>query len=122
MCNQSILAKCIYSKASYNLVTETIEDIDNATVINSVSTDIEILKAIVGILSLILTSNQFLSVNRSYDKRVNRDQVRQQAIKDKEDIAQAVTSAVMSTIANNRSRLKDISDFIVSIFSRINKR
>ena len=37
-------------------------------ILNSVATDVEILQAIIGMLGMILTSDQYLSVNRFYDK------------------------------------------------------
>ena len=54
---------------AFNVVTETYDTEDHYTVINSVSTDVEIIYAMCSILTLILSSDQFLSINRTYDKR-----------------------------------------------------
>lgn len=54
---------------AFNIVTETYDTEDHYTVINSVSTDVEIIYAMCSILTLILSSDQFLSINRTYDKR-----------------------------------------------------
>lgn len=51
----------------YNIVTDRYEDFmdtDDVFVINPAQTDIEIIKAIVSLLSLILTSNQMVTVNK----------------------------------------------------------
>lgn len=52
----------------YDIVHECASAAKIPPVINSVSTDIEILYAIVSILGTILTSDQYLSVSRMYDK------------------------------------------------------
>lgn len=52
----------------YDMVNEEILTSEIPSVVNSVATDVEILNAIIGILGMILTSDQYLSVNRMYDK------------------------------------------------------
>lgn len=52
----------------YDVVSESVCINAIPTVVNSVATDMEILNAIVGILGTILTSDQYLSVSRMYDK------------------------------------------------------
>lgn len=52
----------------YDIVTESVDTRPIPTIVNSVATDVEILNAIIGILGMILTSDQYLSVNRMYDK------------------------------------------------------
>lgn len=54
--------------SGYDIVREMASSDDIPPVINSVSTDVEILYAIVSILGTILTSDQYLSVSRMYDK------------------------------------------------------
>lgn len=54
--------------SGYDIVREMASNDEIPPVINSVSTDVEILYAIVSILGTILTSDQYLSVSRMYDK------------------------------------------------------
>lgn len=53
---------------SYNLVTDERDSSPIPKVSNSIATDIEILYGVTSILGMILTSDQYLSVNRLYDK------------------------------------------------------
>jgi len=55
---------------TFDLVNDTITK--EWTVINSVATDIEILNSIVGVLAILLTSDQFISLNKGYDKKISR--------------------------------------------------
>lgn len=51
-------------------------------VCNPADTDIEILNGIVGILSMVLTSNQYLSVSRFYDKAATEKRQQQMMVED----------------------------------------
>lgn len=100
---EDIVGKCNTDKSEensikvYNIVTEEYEDfndIKNLNVINSSATDIEILKAITGILTLILTSDQMLSVN----KFLGLKQTKSQFIKEKSKEYSEIFSTVLSEI------------------------
>lgn len=65
-----ILNTAIEKHCGYNLVTSEFEDSDHLQVINSVNTDIEILKSVISILGYALTSNQMVSLSRSVDRSV----------------------------------------------------
>ncbi len=67
-----LIENSIKCNCGYNLVTEEFEDNDHLTVVNSISSDVEILKAIVSILGYVLTSNQMLSITKSYDRDTSR--------------------------------------------------
>jgi chaperonin GroEL (HSP60 family) len=73
--DEEILNLCITNNLGYNIRSESYETDSNLSVINSVSTDVEILNAVTSILSLILTSNQFLSMSKLYDKKAGRRHV-----------------------------------------------
>lgn len=62
-----VIHKACATNSCYNIVTETFEPAGES-IINSVSTDTEILNAAVDILTLIASSNQLLSINRQFDK------------------------------------------------------
>ncbi|QXN70150.1 putative chaperonin GroEL [Bacillus phage vB_BspM_Internexus] len=57
-----IISECIVNDKIYNLKTDEFEDINNTKIINSTQTDIEIMKATFSIIGLLVTSNQFVSV------------------------------------------------------------
>ena len=65
-----VFQRAIHDKYGFDLVREEFEDPNHLTVINSVMTDIEILKSVVSILGYSLTSNQMISMTRSFDRDV----------------------------------------------------
>ena len=67
-----IINKACEDNYCYNIVTEEFESAGES-IINSVSTDTEILNAAVDILTLIASSNQLLSINRQFDKASARE-------------------------------------------------
>lgn len=86
---------------SYDMVTETIDNGDFPRICNSVSTDIEILYGITSILGMILTSDQYLSVNRMYDKMAairQQEAINEKSIRNKVDV---ILSAVDEYIEKN---------------------
>lgn len=68
--NTELLNTAAGLNMTFDLVTDTITE--EWTVINSLATDVEILNSMVGVLSLFLTSDQFVSLNKSYDKKMSR--------------------------------------------------
>ena len=56
-----IIADCIHNKYIYNLKTEEMEKDVDTNIINSAKTEIEILKAVISIIGILVTSNQFIS-------------------------------------------------------------
>lgn len=95
--NCEILETCITSKKhlDYNLRTETLNGYEQWEVINSAATDIEILRAVVNVLTTVITSNQFLSVTRRYDARVNTERTIQTKL---EEDARFIRNKVNTTI------------------------
>lgn len=90
---------CINHNAVLNLRTETYEMPGEWTVINSVQTDIEILTAMSNILTTIMTSNQFLTMNRSCDLKVSHDKALAQRIEDETKIAAGKAKGVLSVMS-----------------------
>lgn len=68
--NEELLMLAARMNKTFDLVTDTITE--DWTVINSLATDVEILNSIVGVLALFLTSDQFVSLNKNYDKKMSR--------------------------------------------------
>ena len=96
--NKEIIDFAVENDCSYNLVTEKFESEECATVINSVSTDIEIINSIISILSLILTSNQFLSLNRQYDRTRGNIQIKEEKRREKAENIELVADIVINKI------------------------
>lgn len=88
------LKYCIGNNCVYNLRTEKYDNPGEWTVINSVQTDIEILTAMSNILTTIMTSSQFLTMNRSCDMKVSRDKALEQRIADESAIAAGKAKAM----------------------------
>lgn len=65
-----IVSTSVQARCGYDLVCGSYEPEDLLTVINSVSTDIEIVKGVISILGYALTSNQMVSLTRSVDREV----------------------------------------------------
>lgn len=93
---ESRLNYCIGNNCVYNLRTEEYDNPGEWTVINSVQTDIEILTAMSNILTTIMTSNQFLTMNRSCDMKVSRDKALEQRISDESAIAAGKAKAMVA--------------------------
>jgi len=60
--NTQIVTECIEADQILNLKTNKYEEIGETSIINSVETDIQIMKATFSIIGLLATSNQFVSV------------------------------------------------------------
>ena len=69
-----VIARCNEDNTCFDIVTEKFEAAGESLV-NSVSTDCEIIKATTSILSLLLSSNQLLSINKLYDKKRGKAQI-----------------------------------------------
>lgn len=74
----------------YDIVSENAFNAEIPAVCNSVSTDVEILYGITSILGMVLTSDQYMSVNRMYDK--------QAAIRQQEALNERTLSANVNSI------------------------
>jgi hypothetical protein len=103
MTNPAILDMAITdaNKLDYNLRTEEMHPIGQWEVINSAATDIEILRAVVNVLTTVITSNQFLSVTRRYDPRVNNERTMQNRLAEDARIMKNKVNAIMEGIAEN---------------------
>lgn len=87
---------CLRDNIGYDIVTEKFFS-DDPIVINSVKTDIEIISAMMSIVTHALTSNQMLSVNRTYDKEIGK-QLNEEITKEKYGlIAKAILDVINET-------------------------
>lgn len=104
---KEIMDYCIKHECGYDMVAQEIMPDAICPIINSVKSDTETIKAIIGVLSVVLTSNQFLSINRAYDRTMG--------LKQRQETIQKSEAAKYGAIAEEvYERLKDK----VSIFKK----
>lgn len=103
MCNPEILDMIISDKhvLDYNLRSEEMHCVGTWEVINSTATDIEILRAVVNVLTTVITSNQFLSVTRRYDPKVNSERTIQNRLAEDARFIKNKVNAAIDTIVNH---------------------
>ena len=101
--NPEILDMIITSKEclDYNLRTEEMNPIGSWEVINSAATDIEILRAVVNVLTTVITSNQFLSVTRRFDVKVNNERTIQNRLEEDARFIKNKVSATIDAVVNH---------------------
>ena len=73
---KNIISICVSNGIGYDIVNEKFY-LDDLKVINSVRTDIEIIGAMMSIVTHALTSNQMLSLNRKFDKEVGKRMIKE---------------------------------------------
>ena len=98
MTNRRVLDTAIANEYGFDLVNDYLMKDESCYVVNSVKTDIEVLKGMISIVSTMLTSNQFLSINRNYDRAMGQRQREEMLLKRKHDEAEAIASAVMKVM------------------------
>ena len=115
MNNHEILNYAIENDYGFDLVKDNFEDMDNLTIINSVSTDIEILNAMNSILSLMLTSGQFISIHQFFDRKITN----QKKIEGKKEETRELAKVILEEIVNVVSAYKNKVE--VSAFEEMKK-
>ena len=88
-----IIDTCVELGLEYNLVTESF-GLPGYSVVNSVSTDIEIIKATTNILTLLLSSNQLVSINTMG----NESLVREKILEDKKTEYKYITNGILDAM------------------------
>lgn len=104
-----ILEYCIKTHSGYDIVSQTIMPDECCPIINSVRSDTETIKAIVGILSVVLTSNQFLTINRSYDRLIGIRQRQETITKNEAEKYGAIADEIYNRLKDKVPFLKGIS-------------
>ena len=87
------ITNCINDNLEYNIVTEKYGPA-GSSVVNSVSTDIEIIRATTSMLSLLLSSNQLISVNRQFDRKKGLEDAEKKERHRYENIAEGIVSVL----------------------------
>ena len=60
---EEVITKCLEENKFYNLKLHRFESWDETSVINSVNTDVEILRSCISLVGILSTSNQFMTIN-----------------------------------------------------------
>ncbi len=92
-----IILKCIEKNYEYNIVTERFGPV-GFSVVNSVSTDIEIIRATTSILSLLLSSNQLISINRQFDRDKGLEDAEKRERRRYANIAEGVVEVINNNL------------------------
>lgn len=102
-CNQEVLDTLITDEQclDYNLRTETMHAKGSWEVINSTATDIEIMRAVVNVLTTVITSNQFLSVTRRYDPVINEERTLRNQMRNDARLVENKVNAIIKTIVEH---------------------
>lgn len=98
MTNQEIIDYAIAHECGYDLTKDQFIAEEECYVVNSVKTDIEVLKGMISVVSMVLTSNQFLSINRSYDRAMGQKQRSDMMIKQKSDEWTAAAKSIINVM------------------------
>jgi len=90
---EDIIEICIIHGFEYNIVTETFGPA-GYSVVNSVSTDVEIIRATTSILSLLLSSNQLISINRQFDRNKGLEDAEKREKRRYSNIAEGIVEVI----------------------------
>lgn len=104
-----VIDTCLDKNLCFDIVSESYQDATNEeelTLVNSVSTDCEILTAVTSIISLLMSSNQLLSINKSYDRTRSKARV----LSEEADKAAAWAEGISRTLVNKNCVLFDSDD------------
>jgi chaperonin GroEL len=69
---KGVIEKCMRDDKFYNLKLHIYEDIKETEVINSVDTDIQILRSVISIIGILATSNQFITLNFNVTDQIRK--------------------------------------------------
>ena len=70
---EDVIDKCLEENLFYNLKLHKYEDYDETNVINSVNTDIQILRSCMSLVGILSTSNQFMTLNLDVTGQIRKD-------------------------------------------------
>lgn len=117
--NYEILCKCIDDGLCYDVRTNTYYDEKDYPIINSLAADVQVLKATVGVLTMVITSNQFLSMTKQYDRKMSKKQSLIDAAVQERLKGAAFAQGIINTLkkAENRKILADILSDILPTMS-----
>lgn len=93
-----LISFAVEHSMGFDLETDRLYNDGDCPVINSTRTDIEVLKGMISIASMLLTSNQLLTINQIFDIEVSQKQRDKEEIQKISAIAEAVTKKVLREV------------------------
>jgi chaperonin GroEL (HSP60 family) len=69
---EHVIGECVVKKLFYNLKLHKYEPIETTGVINSVDTDVQILRSVISIIGILATSNQFITLNLNITDQIRK--------------------------------------------------
>jgi len=69
---EEVILECLKNKKFYNLKLHKYESLEETKVINSVDTDIQILRSVVSIIGILATSNQMITINFNVGDQIKK--------------------------------------------------
>lgn len=96
----------------FDLVKDQFMSDKSCYVVNSARTDVEVLKGMVSILSTMLTSNQFLSINRAYDRTMGQKQRQEMIRQEKVEDWIAIADKVGDVLIKKYTDMLTADDFV----------
>jgi hypothetical protein len=87
----------------YNLRTEVMSPIGRWDVINSTATDIEILRAVVNVLTTIITSNQYISVTKRFDVNATNEKTLTKRLEEEYRYSKSRADGFMDALSTNEN-------------------
>jgi chaperonin GroEL len=69
---ENVIQECFSKKMFYNLKLHKYESLRETSVINSVDTDIQILRSVISIIGILATSNQFITLNFNVTDQIRK--------------------------------------------------
>lgn len=110
--NEEVLTTAIQDPHmyDYNLRTEVMNQKNNWEVINSTATDIEILRAVINVLTTVITSSQFLSVTHRFDPKVHNERRLKNQMNEDAKLVENKVNAAIEALVNHKDfdKLSDV--------------
>lgn len=105
LCSTEVIEWCISSseRYDYNLRTETISPKGEWDVVNSTATDIEILRAVINVLTTIITSTQYISVTKRFDVNLTNEKTLTRRLDEEYRFSKSRADGIMDALATNEN-------------------
>ena len=105
LCSTVVIEWCISSpeRYDYNLRTETVSPKGEWDVVNSTATDIEILRAVINVLTTIITSTQYISVTKRFDVNLTNEKTLTRRLDEEYRFSKSRADGIMDALATNEN-------------------
>lgn len=119
-----IIKKAVSLSMGFDIESDRLYHDKDCPVINSTRTDIEVLKGMISIASMLLTSNQLLTINQIFDIAVSQKQRDAEELAKTRETAKVITQEILSAL-NEQSRKANVVDgcgFFERVFRFLRKK